>query len=632
MLQKNGVVLYKNQCALIIGIDGEKYVISMRVSSEKTQRVEVKVREKDVVALHPGPVANLEALLDFSDNAIPTQIAEVHELLLSDEVAAHAPSALSELAELMRSSFKAEESYALYCALCACNEFALDDAALKTGAIAFVPRSAEEMATLQQKKYEKEHAGELRAAFIKRLKQKKLDLPQDSSYMTEVESLALGQTEKSKVMAEAGIAQTPEKAHKLLLDTGMWRITRNPFPMRYGFSFASAKEGLPPPPDEARLSVESVAYAIDNAWSSDPDDAVSWDGTYLWIHIADPASAVMPESSIDKTARARGTTLYLPEGASRMLAETSLADYALGLTEKSRALSFRMQFDEKGAIGDCAVIPTIVNVKRLTYKEADEKKESSELAPLFEIARRNEARRKKAGAVAVDLPEVHITVDEATKKVSIEREVHYESANMVREMMLLAGEGAAHFAFKNNIPFPYVSQEAPDIPKDIPTGLAGDFKLLKCMRKRSVGITPAPHAAIGAAMYSQVTSPLRRYGDLIAHEQLRAFLANRPLIDKDDMLMRISEGDAASVAARKAARASETHWKLVYLLQNPEWYGDAVCVDKKDRQVQLYIPLLDMQSFIVPRQDVQLNDVLTVRSACIDIPNQKVNFVPVERG
>ncbi|MBP3709373.1 MAG: RNB domain-containing ribonuclease [Treponema sp.] len=630
MLQKNGVVLYKNQCALVIGTDGEKYVIALRVfSGKKTQRVEVKVREKDVVALHPGPAANLEPLLDFSDSAIPLQIAEVHELLISDESTARAPVALSELAELMRSSFKAEESYALYSALCACDEFALDDAASKTGKIAFVPRSAEEMAALKQKKYEKEHAVELRAAFIKRLKQRKLDLPRDSSYMTEVESLALGQTEKSKVMAEAGIAQTPEKAHKLLLDTGMWRITRNPFPTRYGFSFASAKEGLPPPPDEARLSVETAAYAIDNAWSADPDDAVSWDGTYLWIHIADPASAVMPESSIDKAARARGTTLYLPEGASRMLAETSLADYALGLNEKSRALSFRMQFDEKGAIRDCAVIPTMVNVKRLTYKEADEKKESSELAPLFMIARRNEARRKNAGAVAVDLPEVHITVDEATKKVSIEREVHYESASMVREMMLLAGEGAAHFAFKNGIPFPYVSQEAPDIPKDIPTGLAGDFKLLRCMRKRSVGITPAPHAAIGAAMYSQVTSPLRRYGDLIAHEQLRAFLANRPLIDKDDMLMRISEGDAAAGAARKASRESETHWKLVYLLQNPEWSGEAVCVDKKDRQVQLYIPQLNMQSFIVPKQDVQFNDVLTVRSANIDIPNQKVDFIPV---
>lgn len=42
---------------------------------------------------------------------------------------------------------------------------------------------------------------------------------------------------------------------------------------------------------------------------------------------------------------------------------------------------------------------------------------------------------------------------------------------MVREMMLLAGEGAARFAFKNSIPFPYVSQEAPTIPDDIPEGL-----------------------------------------------------------------------------------------------------------------------------------------------------------------
>ena len=130
-------------------------------------------------------------------------------------------------------------------------------------------------------------------------------------------------------------------------------------------------------------------------------------------------------------------------------------------------------------------------------------------------------------------------------------------------------------------------------------------------------------------MYSQVTSPLRRYGDLIAHEQLRAFMAGRPLIDKDDMLMRISEGDIASIAARKASRCSETHWKLVYLLQNPVWTGEAVCVDKKDKQIQLYIPSLDMQTFITPQKKYELNDTLEVKAANIDIPQQTVVFVPL---
>ena len=632
MIRKNAVVLYKNQCALVADVEGDKYAIQYCPSAAaagKKAYVSLKVREKDIVPLHEGPASSLDALLSFSDDAIPSEVSEAYELLRSDPETASSPVSFSDIASLMRSSFSADESFAVYKAIFESDEFTLDAASFKSGTLAFVLRSEDEIRLLKQKAYEKAHEGELRAAFIKRLRQKKLELPGDSKYMSEVESLALGQTDKSKAMADAGFSQTPEKAHKLLIDTGIWPLTRNPYPTRYGLSMTSASEGLAPPPEEDRLSVQSRAYAIDNAWSEDPDDALSWDGEYLWVHVADPASSVMPDSSIDKTARERGTTLYLPEGTSRMLAETSLADYALGLNERSRALSFRIRFDDKGGISDCAVFKTLVNVERLTYEKADAIKDSPELKPLFDIAKRNTERRKRAGACSVDLPEVHISVDQSTKKVSIEPEVRYESADMVREMMLLAGEGAARFAFKNGIPFPYVSQEAPAVPADMPPGLAGDFRLLRCMRKRSVGITPAPHAAIGVSMYSQVTSPLRRYGDLIAHEQLRAFMAGRPLIDKDDMLLRINEGDIASIAVRKASRLSETHWKLVYLLQNPDWTGEAVCVDKKDKQIQLYIPSLDMQTFIAPQKKYELNDTLAVKAANIDIPQQNVAFIPL---
>lgn len=635
MVSKNSAVIYKNQPAIVTGTEGDKFVIQFRTvaatpGGKPEQYASQKVRGKDIVLLHEGPVSSVAQLISFTDVSFPVQIAEAHELIMSDSEMADKPVTLADLAVLVRGSFRADESWALYTALVSSAEFALDGETFKQGNICFVVRSDEDISTLKQKAGEKEHAGELRDAFLRRLKQKNLELPADAKYMVEVEALALGKTDKSKVMADVGIAQTPEKAHKLLLDTKIWDITRNPYPARYGFSMQSATEGLASPPDEERLLVPGTAYAIDNAWSADPDDAVSWDGTYLWVHIADPASTVMPDSSIDKTARERGTTLYLPEGTSRMLAETALADYALGLNEQSRALSFRIQFDEKNAVADCAVFRTIVNVKRLTYEQATAQKESPDFAPLFAIADRNLARRKAAGAVSINLPEVHITVNPETKKVTLEPEEEYAAAGMVCEMMLLAGEGAAHFAFKNHIPFPYVSQESPDIPSGVSDGFAGEFRMLRCMHKRSVGITPALHAALGIAMYSQVTSPLRRYSDLVAHEQLRAFLAGKSLIDKDAMLQRISEGDAASVAAKKASRESELHWKLVYLLQNPDWTGEAFCIDFRDRQVQFYIPSLDIQTYITPQKRPDINGKITVRAGNIDIPTQMIDFIPVE--
>ena len=201
---------------------------------------------------------------------------------------------------------------------------------------------------------------------------------------------------------------------------------------------------------------------------------------------------------------------------------------------------------------------------------------------------------------------------------------------MIAELMIMAGEGAARFAFKNQIPFMYISQEAPDFPASLPDGWAGQFARIKCMRKRSVGITPAPHAGLGVSFYSQVTSPLRRYGDLISHEQLRAFIDGRRLIQKDDMLEKVAAGDAASVAAKKASRMSDTHWKLVYLLQNPDAEYQAFCIDRRGNDALFLIPSLDMQATLHNCSDVSLNDAAVLKMSKVDIPEQKVDFSRVK--
>lgn len=635
MFKKNNPVIYKKFLAVVTDFEGDKICIKFQTNpgtpgGKKPQYAELKVREKDIISLSGETVSSLENCLTFSDEKISSQIEEAYELLISDEETASSPVAFPELQEIIRSSNNGDECWFTYSSLLNSLEFALDEKAFNSGSINFIPRTAEEIQSIKQKNYEKEHEEEIHQAFINRLKEKAL-LPEDAKYMVEVENVALCRTEKSKVLQEIKIAQDPEKAHQLLLETGIWDITKNPYPTRYGLSMNSATEGLGIPPEEERLEVPGISYAIDSPWSNDPDDAVAYDGKYVWVHIADPASSVLPDSNIDKVARNKGTTLYLPEGAVRMLAETCFEEYALGIKEKSRALSFRILLNEDNSVAECEVFKTFVNVKRMTYQEATEKKDSPELAPLFEIARKNVERRNKSGATNINMPEIHISVDPETKKVEISPLIRYEADSMVCEMMLLAGEGAARFAMNHNIPFPYVSQEAPEIPKDILPGIAGQFKLLRCMHKRSVGVTPGMHYGLGLATYSQVTSPLRRYGDLIAHQQLRAYLNGEKLIDKDTMLERISQGDAASVAARKASRFSETHWKLIYLLQNPEWTGKAVCMDHKDGDAIMMIPELAMQTVLKGRENIPLNGEVTLKTGEIDIPTQKCNFTILEQ-
>ncbi|MBB5217852.1 RNB domain-containing ribonuclease [Treponema rectale] len=649
MIKSNSVVVYKNAPAIVTGdaVNGKFPVKFLSVPATQTKKAvwgEQNVRPKDVLVLHEGPASSLEKVLDFaeknspseeqiynlnSDNRLTLLIKECWELLSSDDSTKNESHSFEDLTSLFYGELKADESWGLYLALKNTVYFMQNLKDQMDGKITFTPRSSEEIDSLVKKADEKGHEAEIRAEFITRLKKHEL-LPEDSKFMGDVEALALGKTDKSRTMHDAHMKETPEKAHKLLLDTGLWKITRNPHPLRWGLSMHSASECLSAPPEEERVKVEGISYAIDDEWSSDPDDAVAFDGTYLWVHIADPASSILPESTIDRSARSRGSTLYIPEGAARMLAEGSLADYALGLNEISRALSFRIKLSENGDVEECTVMKTIVDVKRLTYKQADEQKDSAELKPLFEIARKNAERRAKAGAVQINMPEVHLSVDPETKTVSIRAVNHFESGEMIREMMLLAGEGAAKFAFKNNIPFPYVSQDAPDIPSEIPEGLAGQYRLRRCMKRRSVGVTPAMHCGLGLNMYTQVTSPLRRYGDLIAHEQLRAFLDGRPLIDKDTMLMRVSEGDAAMQAAKKAERKSNTHWTLVYLLQNPEWTGEAVCLDKSQKVPLFSIPELGTEAYIMPSKETELNEKIRVKAANINIPELTVDYIPVE--
>lgn len=628
MFKTKSLVLYKNQPALLQEVSTDKYTILYCTAlpspgGKPAQFATQKVREKDIELLFEttsGEKTLLVQLLQVSEDAKAMQerIEPLYELLSEEEDSFTTPVSFADLQDYADVK-TAQDSWLLYKALKNTLFFTEQDS------LSFMVQTKEVIARQEEKNRAKEAELENRSAFIQRLKAKKLNLPADAQLMQDVEALALGQSDKSKTMKEAGFTETPEKAHKLLLDTGVWTVTKNPYPTRWGLSTQSATQRLAPPPEEERITLEQEAYAIDNQWSTDPDDAIAFDGQYVWVHIADPASSVYPDSPIDIAARHRGATLYIPEGAVRMLAEDSLEDYALGLTPLSRALSFCIELDENGAVLSCKVLKTLVKVKRYTYEEADMQKDSPQLAPLYAIARRNEQRRLKAGAVSITLPEVHISVTDGI--VNISPALSFESNNVVREFMLLAGEAVAKFAFKNGIPFSFVSQEKPDLPTNILDGYAGQYQLRRCMRSRSLGVTPMQHAGLGLGMYTQVTSPLRRYSDLVAHQQLRAFIDGRPLLNKDTMLERIAAGDAAAGASVKAERKSNLHWTLVYLTQNPQWEGDAVVVELKGKQALCLIPSLAQETLLTPSRTVALNDTIKVRAGNIDIPTLSVNFI-----
>lgn len=628
-ISKDSLVLYKEAPWVVketIPMEGKIEITGPRGKT-------MKVREKDIVLLSSGKTENLNKLFDsaYLDEKeksldLENKIKEIWELAGGEEIS------FGDFSAMIFDSNAPYLQWLLYKKLKASPWFTLElteDSGLNLPVLK--PNSQILANELIEKKDKKQKETRLREDAVKRLKNREDFQDEDIPFLQEVEAFALGKSSKSAILREAGIPETQEKAHKILLQNGFWSILKNPWPTRRGITLASANLPGESVVEVPRLDLTNQekyrAYAIDNEDSSDPDDAIGFDGDFLWIHIADPSDTVLPDSPPDIEARKRGSTNYLPEGVFRMLGSEITLNYSLGLEKISKALSFRLKLDEKGDISSVRILKTLVNVERLTYKKASLLKDSNELNALFRISQRNRERRLRKGAVEINLPEVSIILKEG--RVSIEQCEQNEAQAMVKEMMLLAGEGAAKFAFENSIPFQFVSQEEPEIPKNIPQGLAGEYRLRRSMRPRQVSVNPSAHHGLGLGMYAQVTSPLRRYGDLVSHQQLSLFLENRKTMDKETLFDKIAQGDIAASECIKAERESCFHWKLVYLLQNPQWQGEAVIVETGIPKAKILIPELAMESQINIPGNLQLNDRIKVKAENIELWNLKVDFVPV---
>jgi exoribonuclease-2 len=615
MINENALAVYKNKPALVKERGQDKIVIVLPGGDS------IKVREKDIETLHPGPVVNFNGMSE--GGAQPEgAVRETWELLQAEQ----GPVSLKELAELAFGEYSPASAWAAFCLL-------TDGLYFSGTAAAILPRQKEQVEADEKKRAEKQQASGERELFLERLRKGALCVPDDRRFMQDVEALAYGRSIKSRTMKDLGLGETPEEAHALLLKSGLWTEQVNPHPGRFGISLLPAKHIPGPPPEENRRDLTHLAaFAIDSPWSHDPDDAVSFeiDGSkqILYVHVADPAASIGMDSPPEKEARDRGATLYIPEGSFRMIAEEALPVFALGLAEMSPALTFKMTLNSGGEIEDTEIFPSIVKVSRLTYKDADEITDNAVLRDLFSLAERNFSRRRDSGAVNIELPEIHIGLKGG--QVTIDPIAPYRSADMVRECMLLAGEGAGMWAMQRSVPFPYIEQEIAETPDEIFPGMAGSYQLRRCMRSRLISVKPARHGGLGLDAYTQVTSPLRRYTDLLAHIQIRAFLRGGEIISPDEAAARLAAGEAAAAAVTQAERASRNHWITVYLSDKKDSVWDALALEKKGNRWAAMIPALALETQVSLRKEITPNEPLKLILKSVNIPRGEAVFVAEE--
>jgi len=602
--REGSLVLYKNRPARVTRA-GAKLEIEVEGGGR------LKVRPKDVTSLHPGPLERL-------DDLRPPQGEPAGEIKTAWELLVGETTSLPELAELAYGAYTPATAWAAW-------ELVADGLYFHGTPEQIVTRLPEDVARERAAREAKAAERQAWSAFLERVQAGQVTR-RDSRYLGGVEALALGRRSKSRVLRELGRAERPQNAHALLLELGHWDETVDPYPQRLGLDTAPPDVALPDLPEEERLDLTHLpAFAIDDEGNQDPDDALSLDGERLWVHVADVAALVPPGSAADQEARARGANLYLPEGTVPMLPLKATQLLGLGLDAVSPALSFGLDLDADANVFALEVVPSWVRVTRLTYAEAEERLEQEPLRSLYRLAQLHEARRRASGAILIDLPEVKIWVQDGA--VVIRPLPPFRSRGLVTEAMLMAGGAAAQFALEHGIPFPFSAQDPPTIEvTEMPTSLAGMFDLRRSLQRSQMTSVPAPHAGLGMALYAQVTSPLRRYLDLVAHQQLRAHLRGQALLSPQEMLERVGAAEAITGSVRQAERLANRHWTLVYLLQHPNWRGEGGLVDKHYTRGTVLIPALDLEPRVHLREDLPLDSTLSLVLKGVDLAELEAHF------
>jgi exoribonuclease-2 len=604
----DSLVLYKSGPARITAIE-EKITILLPNGNNK------RVREKDIRLLHPGPCGPLSSLTPIECEE--ESIQEAWELLDGESLP------LNEVCELIYGDFTPHSAWSGW-------QLLQEDLYFHGTPEALEGYPLSRIESVRQQRNAKQEAQQQRAALLQRLRSGTLE-PEDHAELSDVEMLALGRSEVSRILRDLGREQRPESAHQLLLECGYWEPEFNPYPARMGVETSTASGVVAeldlqePRTDLTHLS----AWAIDDEGNTDPDDAISLDGERIWVHIADVAALVKADSPLDLQARARGANLYLPEGTLTMLPARATELLGLGLNERSPALSIGFTLSAEATIEAVEIVTSWIRVQRTSYATVEQQIEQIEFAPLYQRALQYQQRRLQQGAIRLELPEVKIRVRDGA--VEITPLPKLRSRDLVTEFMLMAGEAAAQFAQQQEIPFPYSTQPPPEpdetgTPYPAPQTAAEMYAFRRRFQRSQMKSQPDHHAGLGMVQYSQVTSPLRRYLDLVAHQQLRAWIRQEPLLDSEALTERVGAAEAVIGNIRRAERLSNRHWTLIWLRSQGSWSSEGVLVEQIKQRGTFLVPELALECRVRTKQPLALNETTTLSLREVDLPELTAYF------
>ena len=392
------------------------------------------------------------------------------------------------------------------------------------------------------------------------------------------------------------------------------RLTEAVRRLESGEQEAGEADGLGMPDLPPFLGLPFIS--IDGASTRDVDDAYFVEalpdgGKRLYLALACPALLWPFDSELDKAVFRRATSIYLPEGTHHMLPEV-LGTHSLSLTagQTRPALCVRCDVDVDGALVDCE--PTVCRVRlgaNLTYEDCEAVLEgaapvlssaapfAAQLALGEELSLLRQKVRIAAGAVIMDRPDPKLILEGegANVKVVLEDAANTPRAQtLVSEMMILASAAMAQWGQEREIPLLYRTQDV-GIPKEYagvwtePHHMA---RIIRALVPSCLEAAPRPHAGLGVTAYSPVTSPLRRYPDLVNEAQIvHTVLYGAPRWDAAALADMLTPLNMRLDAAGQVQRFRPRYWKLYYVRQHGDkiWW-DGVVTEENDNFATVSLP------------------------------------------
>ncbi|MDL2280210.1 ribonuclease catalytic domain-containing protein, partial [Desulfovibrio sp. OttesenSCG-928-G11] len=432
------------------------------------------------------------------------------------------------------------------------------------------------------------------------------------------------------------VKSLPESPHQALILATAWNLV----PEHYNFyldriAFARGEDWLLPfageadelrrqyGPALAALEPDASCYvSIDPADTKDRDDAFyverNPDGGFkARLALACPALVWPFGGPLDKEVFRRASSLYLPEGDLHMLPENiGRGLFSLDEGETRPALTLELELSPEGEVLESRVALRAVsgtlnmnlagaeaalNAGAAGADAAAATAAASSVAAMLgralDLARLLQERRIASGAVITERPDPEIIVDNVAGecRVRIEKGVQAPLAHLlVGEMMILCNSALSAWAQERELPLLYRSQDVA-LPKEfagIWTRPQDISRVVRALPPASLEAAPRRHAGLGLAFYSTMSSPIRRYADLLNQGQVAAFLRRgAPLFDKEQLAALLPALSARAEAVGQVQRLRPRYWKLVFFRAHGDrvWW-DGVVAEENEAFASISLP------------------------------------------